>query len=55
MNTHLNKRNYEIWVANEAKRDRKDFFKLYITKTREKIGPLKTTTGELAENPEDTS
>ncbi len=52
-NTRLAKRNYEIRVANEAKSDPKGFLKLYRTKTRDKIGPLKTNTGELVENGED--
>ncbi len=51
-NTRLAKRNYEIRVANEAKSDPKGFFKLYRTKTRDRIGPLKTSTGELVENGE---
>ncbi len=55
-NTRLAKRNYEIRVANEAKSDPKGFFKLYRTKTWDRIiGPLKTNTGELVENGEDMS
>ncbi len=54
-NIRLAKRNYEIMVANEAKSDPRGFFKMYRTKTRDRIGLLKTNTGELGENGEDMS
>ncbi len=54
-NIRLAKRNYEIKIANEAKSDPKGIFKLYRTKTRDRIGPLKTNTGELVETGEDMS
>ncbi len=54
-NTRLAKIKYKIRVANEAKSNPKGFFKLYRKKTRDKIGPLKTNTGELVENGEDMS
>ncbi len=54
-NIRLAKRNYEIKIAYEAKSDPKGFFKLYRTKTRDRIGPLKTNTRELVETGEDMS
>ncbi len=41
--------------ANETKSDPKGFFKLYGTKTTDRIRPLKTNTGELVENGEEIS
>ncbi len=54
-NSRLAKLNYEIRVANEAKSNPKDFFKLYRTKTRDRFVPLITNTGELVEIGEDMS
>ncbi len=54
-NTRLAKIYYEIKIANEAKSDPKGFFKLYRTKTRNRIRLLKTNTGELVETGEDMS
>ena len=52
-NTRIAKRNYEIRVAREAKSNPKGFFNMYRTKTRERIGPLKTEAGEIIESGED--
>ena len=52
-NTRIAKRNYEIKVAREAKSNPKGFFNMYRTKTRERIGPLKTEAGEIIESGED--
>jgi len=54
-NTRITKRNYEIRVAREAKNNPKEFFNMYRTKTRERIGPLKTEAGEIIESGEEMS
>ncbi len=51
-NTRSAKRNYEIRVAREAKKDPKRFFQTHRTKVREKIGPLKTDTGDVIDDKE---
>ncbi len=53
--TWIAKRNYEIRVAREAKNNPKKFFNIYRTKTRERIGPLKTEAGEIIESGEEMS
>ncbi len=44
--------NKMIRVATEAKSNSKGFFNIYRTKTRERIGPLKTEAGEIIESGE---
>ncbi len=49
-NTRVAKGNYEIKVAREAKSNSKGLFNVYRTKTRERIGPLKTEAGGIIES-----
>ncbi len=54
-NTRMAKRNYDIKVAMDAKRNLKEFFNMYRTKTMDRIGPLKTEAGEIIESGEEMS
>ena len=44
------KRNNEVRIAREAKTNPKGFYQMYQTKTREKIGPIRSDSGELTDN-----